>query len=257
MNEAKLHLAVPRSLEALHIGGMLALTSAKSAQRTREQTLAPNVGQLLRGIGEIVDGLVVTAISKTTGEEFREACDDLLQKYLSAVRAFTDLTRIAVPKNTMDALTNESICEEEAEIREHGLSAFGSDVRDQAIFTLWSLRKIHDLCERIDSVLLVEEHLEPDREMYEKFVWHAVSARFHLDCLLKAIQLKKRIYPEVLEIIVDGLRNVVNAYSWARQALDLRAPLPEPTMKPVIWDEEDQALLEETNREAVDEELIW
>jgi hypothetical protein len=46
---------------------------------------------------------------------------------------------------------------------------------------------------------------------------------------------------------MDGLRAAVNTYAWARRALDLRVPMPEPFAEKIIWDEEDQQLLAEAS----------
>jgi hypothetical protein len=79
------------------------------------------------------------------------------------------------------------------------------------------------------------------------FALHSMRTRFHLDCLFVAMRLRKRLYPEVLAQFIDGLRSAVDAYAWARQALDLRMASANQAAEPVEWDEEDASLLSEAN----------
>jgi hypothetical protein len=156
------------------------------------------------------------------------------------------LARATVPAHILERLTQESFSEMEAEFRDGALASFGSAVRDQAIFTVWTLRKISDICQKIvDAPTLPKNLPSDDLENFKAFAWYAVLTRFHLDCLLKSMQVQQPIYPEVREVIIDGLRGVVNAYAWARQALDLRCPEILPEIAPVKWDEEEQSLLDE------------
>jgi hypothetical protein len=64
---------------------------------------------------------------------------------------------------------------------------------------------------------------------------------------------KRPLYPEVLEVILDGLRAAVNAYAWARRGLELRTPSAEPAVAPIEWDEEEQALLDEATHDMLGE----
>lgn len=68
------------------------------------------------------------------------------------------------------------------------------------------------------------------------------------------MQLHRPVYPQVLEVVMDGLRAAVNAYAWARRGLDLRAPKSEPEMTPIEWDDEEQDLLREATFDMVSED---
>jgi hypothetical protein len=56
---------------------------------------------------------------------------------------------------------------------------------------------------------------------------------------------ERPIHPEAMALVIDGLRSVVNAYGLARQLLDILVPLPEHVVETPVWDDEDQALLNE------------
>jgi hypothetical protein len=118
-------------------------------------------------------------------------------------------------------------------------------VRDQALFTVWTLRKISALAEKIsDKEPVSEDQKGFDTECVKQFCTSMTWTNFHLGCLITAIRFDKSIYPEVLSEIIDGLRAAVNAYAWIRQGVDIRFPIEEPIIKKLDWDEEDQELLD-------------
>jgi hypothetical protein len=82
-----------------------------------------------------------------------------------------------------------------------------------------------------------------------QLLFHAVWTRFHVNCLVTSIERRATLYPEVLELVTDGLRSAVNAYGLTRQLLDALAPLPEIQLEPIEWDDEEQELLNEAKRD--------
>jgi hypothetical protein len=67
------------------------------------------------------------------------------------------------------------------------------------------------------------------------------------------MQLRQPVYPEVREIVIDGLRSAVNAYAWARRGLDLRSPENDADPAHVEWDDEERQLLDEATYDLVSE----
>ncbi|SPF51982.1 hypothetical protein SBA4_480007 [Candidatus Sulfopaludibacter sp. SbA4] len=236
-------LALPTGLNPAHVGDLLGFSgmiSERSAKR-----LPASAGELIQNVASILDEMVVGAIGARTAQEFSSIRDSVFEQYFSAVRALSDLARIVVPGHVLDGLAAESFCELEADIHERGLAAFGAALRDQAMFAVWTMRKTADLCQRINAAQLPVNLREDDASISSKFAIHAVWARFHLDCLIKSMRLRRPLYPEVMEGVTDGLRSAVDAYALARRALDLRLPAVEPEIPPVDWDDEEQALLDD------------
>ena len=246
-------LAVPRNLGTVHVGEMLALPGLRSAHRG--QRLSGQAEELIRSIASVLDELVTATIEKRTAAEFWDTQEEVFPKYFRAVRCLSDLARIVIPRHLLSVLVTESFSELEAEFRDHGLLAFGAALRDQAMFTVWTLRKISDLCQRIDEAQLDPTLQESDRELFTGFAYHAIISRFYLDCLTKSMHAQKPLHPEVLEVAINGLRNAVNAYAWARRAFDLRVPRTEPENLAVEWDEEDKQLLNEATYDMISEPL--
>jgi hypothetical protein len=246
-------LAMPRNLGAVHVGEMLALPGLRSAHRG--QRLSGQAEEVIRTVAGIVDELVSATIEKRTAIEFWETQQEVFPKYFKAVRSLSDLARIVIPRHLLGVLMAESFSEREAEFRDHGLEAFGAAVRDQAMFTIWTLRKISDLCQRIDQAKLDPTLQDSDRELFGEFTFHAISARFYLDCLTKSMDVKRPLFPDVLEVVINGLRNAVNAYAWARRAFELRVPRSETENLAVEWDDEDRELLNEATHDMIPETL--
>ena len=242
---------MPKDLGAINVSDMLAMPSCPSKQSAKR--ISADADELIRSIASVANELVVRVIEKRSAEEFIAARDDIFHKYFDAVRSFADLARIVVPKDVLETMTEVSLSQMEAEFKARGSGAFGTDVRDQAIFTLATMRKTSELCQKINAAKLPREHAESDVEPRNGYAFHSVVARFHLECLLKAIYLRKQIYPDVLNVIVEGLRSAVNAYAWAVRGFDLRFPKQTVLVPPAIWDDEDQALLNEANAEMVAE----
>jgi len=223
---------------------MLALPGVASTAKNSKQ-LSGAAQELFKNVAAMLDGLVVFAIEKRTAEEFIAARNEVFPKYFEGALGLSYLARTAVPKHVREVLMGEFFSEIEADFRDHGLKAFGTEVRDQAIFTAWTLRKISDICLQIDDIPLSSKLGEADQRFFQEFAFHSMVTRFNLECLFKSMQLQKPIYPEVLAVVVDGLRSAVNAYAWARRALDLRSPVQPAEIAPVIWDDEEQELLNE------------
>ena len=65
-------------------------------------------------------------------------------------------------------------------------------------------------------------------------------------CLIKSMDSGRSLYPGVLAEMIQGLRAAVNAYAWEKRGLALRVRPDEPTIAPIEWDAEDEALLAES-----------
>jgi hypothetical protein len=236
MDQAGILLQRERSLE-----GSLSFLASCSQKSARELS-APTV-EVFKGIRSAVNELLVNIIQKRTREEFRSAFALSFPKYMEMALSLSYFAQAIVPPATIERLTREAICEMEADFRDKGMAAFGSVARDQALFTVWTLRKVHDLLTQI-SVVKTEKAKQKDDEKYcLHFAASALQAHFSLDCLKMALRLDQPIYPEVMEQLTDGLRAMVNAYTWARLGVSLRAPKVTVSEEPDSSDEEDMELL--------------
>lgn len=224
------------------IGERLAFVGFPSKRAAKQ--ISGSAEDALKGIHILLEQMIIGAVEKRTAAEFRAAYDEIFQGYYQLMNALGSLIRAVVPSNVRERVTAESLCEMEADFRDHALVAFGANMRDQALFTVWTLRKISDLAQRIGSMDVSPELKEQDNHIATMFVHHGVRTRFHLDCLFLSMHTGRPIYPEVLETISDGLRSAVDAYAWIRQAADLRSTHEEPILEFIDMDEDDKIFVD-------------
>jgi len=237
MNEA---LALPQGLlETLGSArpAMVAFPSEQSAKQLPGATV-----EAVKSILAIMDQITTGVIEKRTAADFVEARREAYPVYFRLMLALGSLAQAVVPRSLMDRLTGEAFCEMEADLRDRGLSAFGAEVRDQAVFTVWTLRRTSEVCEQIHkSGPPVDK--EADASFAENYLTMSMWTRFHVDCLIKSMDSGRPLYPGVLAQMIDGLRAAVNAYAWARRGLALRVRESDPHLAPIEWDAEDEDLL--------------
>src|SRR5258708_2157433 len=226
------------------LDGALGFLSSRS-RKSRELSLP--AGDVFKGVAAALDQLVIPVIETRTAVEFNAAATAAFPKYMALTLALSRVAHAIVPSEVVERMTREFICELETDFRDKALSAFGATARDQAMFTIWTLRKINDLLIRITSLKLENFNVKEDRKFRSHFAIYALRGQFSLDCLNMALQLNRPIYPEVMTELIDGLRFMVNAYTWARRGLDLRLPQELPRLEAQVPDDdEDEYLLLES-----------
>lgn len=217
------------------------------AEKSAKKQLTGSADEVVRTIASLVDQIVSGAVEKRTAAEYIDSHKASFQTYVQLVVALAGIVSAVVPNDVLSRLTTDSFSELEADIREHALAAFGAEMRNRAMFTVWTLRKIADLIPMIGNKPPNEEGMGAcDKEFANLFLFHALRARFNIDVLRFAMRHSKTIYPDVLPAIDDGLRSVVDAYAWIRQAADLRCPPVEVEYESAPWDDEDEQLLTES-----------
>lgn len=214
---------------------------AVPAKRAAEQ-ITGTTNDLIANFQNLLDQIIANVCGTRTAEEFSAAREQYFPKYAQVMMALSSLISVVVPSPVVNRLTWESLSEMEADFRDEGRAAFGNDICDQAIFTVWTMRKIHDLVNSLDT-----SRQPTDTQVDERLAVQCVScllySRFHLDCLKMALRSETIIYPDVLEPISEGLRSLVNAYAYVRQMSDLRSAGTEEELIHIDFDEEEKELL--------------
>lgn len=220
------------------------------ASKTSAKQLNGAAAEALLNITEVVDQMLVLALEQRNREAFHKVRQQLFPNYVYALRAASALVCAVAPKVVLHRIAYESFSVLESDLRNEGLARFGSSVRDQAVFTVWTLRRIQTIITKIlEADPLAADLKAKDAEHAANFSFHMEWTHFHLNCLIAAIHFDKPVYPEVRDEITQGLRAAVNAYGWIRQVMDLRIPQQEPEISDVVWDEEDQELVSASMRD--------
>ena len=238
------------TLQSERLEGILSFLASRSKSSAR--TLSPNISEVFNGCAAQLRGILGSIIESRTRADYQREFQRSFSKYVGLTLAMSHFASAVIPRESIERLSRESICELEADFRDKGMDAFGEDVRNQALFTVWTLRKVNDLVDQIIAAKLDDSQKKADSASCVKFNFHLFRAQFGLDCLNLAIETNKAIYPEVIDELTDGLKSMVNAYAHARQGLELRVPTVEPTLTIAPMDDEDRALLDISLRSAGD-----
>jgi hypothetical protein len=222
------------------------------AERSAKRALPGSTDDVLKNIASILDEMLSQVVEQRTAPDFAAAVQEVFPRYVHLVVAFARVASAMVSRQTMIRLSAESFAELESDFREHGEAFFGENLRERALFTVWTLRKTSDLLEELgkSNASVSPSQLEKDHEFLSGFFRHALMARFHVDILVVSMRKKRPLYPDVLASVDNGLRSVVNAYAWVKQAVDLRFPQDDDSHMPSRdWSDEEQALLDDSMRD--------
>jgi hypothetical protein len=215
--------------------------------------LSGAANDVLSGMVFAIEQMLTNIIQSRTVADYEAAYGQYFSKYVQIMLALSRFADAMIPADVMQRLTWESFCERESDLRQDGDRIFGTAIKDQALFTVWTMRKISDLLGQIRAAKLTERSAE-DKECSQQYVLNTLRAGFSLDCLGMALRTKGSIYPDVQAEITDGLRAAVNAYAWVRRGLNLRVPTEEQVVPEIQWDEEDEELLSSSMADFVHEE---
>jgi hypothetical protein len=220
--------------------------SSLLASRSKESSkaLTPTAQEVFKGCREEIKSVLLTMLATRNRDEYERHRANLFPKYLGLSLAIAYFASAVIPSAVIERLSRESLCELEADFRDKGLAAFGASVRSQALFTIWTLRKINELVSQLTPGSVDASRKKEDEEACLHFTMTALRAKMALDCLQMAMDKSIAVHPEVSEELVDDLRSMVNAYSWARQGLEIRSKAVDVALQIPPMDDEDRALLE-------------
>lgn len=238
------------TLQGERLEGVLSFLASRSKSSAR--TLSPSISDVFNGCAAQLREILGNMIESRTKTDYQREFDRSFSKYVGLTLAMSHFASAVIPRESIERLSRESICEMEADFRDKGMNAFGEVIRNQALFTVWTLRKVNDLVDQIIAAKLDASKKKADSASCGNFNFHLFRAQFGLDCLNLALETNKAIYPDVIDEFTDVLKSMVNAYAHAREGLELRVPSIEPTLTIPPMDDEDRALLDMSMRSAND-----
>lgn len=233
---------------------LLELVGLPSESEHAAKQLSGSANELVRTVTSIIDSMVLRTMDERTSESFSKTRAEVFPQYFAAMAALGALLKVVVPKKDIAWMAAQSLSELEADFRDNGAAAFGLELRDRGVFTVYALRKISDLGEDLEESPIRSDKSKESSDKVRNFAVSALWARFHIDCLIKSMQSNKPIFPEVVGDITDGLRSAVNAYGWLRQEVEERTGISEPELPPVKWEAEDDMLLADSMRDVAQNE---
>lgn len=188
-------------------------------------------------------------------EEFIAVRDKRFPDYVNLSYIIANSFAIAVDKPTRAEAVQTSLKAVHDLLKgSDGIKNLGESSAHEAVFCADTMRRAYKLVDEIyKRGELAESLKEADLKLARLFNVRALLAQIHIDCLLYFIKNRIGQAPEVIDEVLQGARNAVMAYSYARQGVELRTKR-EPYLLDTRLDEEDQELLDESYSDYVEHE---
>lgn len=217
-----------------------------------EKKLVRSDERLISELVSMLDRQLIAAVDTRSQEEFLSVRRNVMPRYARALRALYDTVTNLVSPESIEAISNNVIAELADDLAMQRESRFGDKLTDQAIFTLWTIRKISKLGREITKAGSVPADKKAvDNQLRHEYHAASIWSQFHLDLLFAAMKFDRPICENIRETVCDGLRASVNAYVIMKDALILRSNQVEESAPALIlpWDEEDAELLASSMRD--------
>ena len=192
---------------------------------------------------QMVD-LAIQAANAPSVQDFHAIRERAFPKYMNLTAALDNVIRAKLDLSDLPGLVDASFEAVERDFYAEAESYFGSEIRDEIAFSLSTLRSAYRWVSHLLTVKPPNESLGQDREYSRQFAISSTWVHFHLEGLRAGLWKGHVIVPDVVQELLEGLRQSVMAYSYVRAALDLRGVLDERYKEGLsaTWDEEDEAL---------------
>lgn len=223
---------------------------------TCEKRLVRADERLIQDLLAVLDRQLIAAVEARSVSEFKTVRENVMPRYVRSLRALHDTVINLVSDELLECLADGVIKELAEDLEKQRESRFGEKLTDQAVFTLWTIRKIRALVHEIAKAGMVPEDKKlTDNKLRHEYRIVSLWAQFHLDVLFTSMKFDRPICEEIKGTICDGLRAAVNAFVIMRDALSLRRSQLELNACAITlpWDEEDEQLLASSMRDMNDE----
>jgi hypothetical protein len=214
------------------------------AERPTVERLHTRAASAVGDIFSLLDDISAQAANCPTVEDFRAFRDKVFQSYIQLTFALNNVLTAKLDPSDVPSLIDDSFDSLYAHFESDAALYFGEDAYHEILFSLSTLKSAYRWLPRLATHKLEGELLQQDNELSANFGNAVTWVIFHLAGLGSALDRKQTIVPDVLQELLDGLRQSVMAYAHVRAALELRS-IPNPQYAEgleVSWDEEDEAL---------------
>jgi len=208
--------------------------------------------RLILELLSVLERQLIAVLRARSIAEFKAARETVMPRYVRALRALSDTVTNLVPAEVIEKVSEAITGDLAADLEAQREFRLGDQLAEQAVFSLWTIRRIGTLIREISFAGRVrEDKRSSDNKLRHEYHVASLWAQFHMDLLFAAIRFDMPIAEEVRETICDGLRAAVNAYVIMKDALALRQSEPAADTEPLDlpWDEEDEELLTASMRD--------
>lgn len=151
------------NVESTRLPKLGQLFSFVSTSPRNSERLSGSATAVVDNVSTFLNDLLEGAVACKTKADFVAYRRQAFSGYMGVLSAVSDLLQAMVgSKSTLDRLVYDSLSEMEGEFKEFGASRFGDAVADQALFTIWTFRKIKESLTRVIDPC-TETNTEADR----------------------------------------------------------------------------------------------
>jgi hypothetical protein len=233
---------------APEIGSLGAFFDATPEQ---DSSLPRNDERLVNALVSALDRYLLSAAGSRSASELQSVRKKVWPKYIRGLRALQDTVANLIPEHLLTRITTDAIAGLEGDLQKRGDALLGLALKDQAMFTLWTLGNIRSLGREISAHGdVAPEKQKADQELMSEYIVNSLWAQFHLDAIAAAVKFNQCVAEDIRESLLEGLRAAVNAYAIMMDALALRRPLTvSDPVSGLPWDDEDEKLLASSMRD--------
>jgi hypothetical protein len=231
--------------------GLPLFGSVDLVEGTLARRLEGSVADIVRQVSRQLDDIADTIISLPSAQIFTEHIEELFKVYVGFAQALGKIVSVKVGAVNLQHLLEDMLTYIQGGFMEAD-KCLGEGTYREIAFSIETLKNTYRLIAQIvltDSspeCQLTEDQQTEDRRLGHLCYSHLMISHFHLHALGRAIHKSHRLPSDLLEVLLEGARESVMAYSYVRMAVDLRGSLDSKYVKPPegTWDEEDQAFVE-------------
>jgi hypothetical protein len=217
-----------------------------SLSKATEHVLRQSAFQAIRHLFDSLHATVDQAVQSQTLEEFQKRRQDGLRSYVNLLQAISLVAQNEIKEEDFPLMARDSLNHLQNEFVALGIAHLGADAAEQVSFCIFTLKRIFKLLPKMIRPPNAQGDLPRDRELNGLFAQYLLVSHFHLDCVSAILKHRIDVSPPVLGAVIEGLQAPALAYETLRQAMELRATPELELSEHVTWDDEDEALLDES-----------
>jgi hypothetical protein len=219
-----------------------------SLSASTENALPHSSASALHNLFESIANTVRNTVECEHVDQFTKRRDEALPRYANLIHAISLIVQAEIDEDNFPSLAADSLNHLRDEFVSRDIKHFGSEVAEQTSFCIFTLKRIYRALPKLMGSSVPPEQREQDRELSIHFVAYMLFCHFHVDCLRIILRQRLDVNASVLTSILEGMGACTYAYTTLRQGLELRKSPQLPFADNSEWDDEDQALLDDSER---------
>jgi hypothetical protein len=242
---------MPLTLGITFVDPFEKLRALFSLSATTENALPHSSASALHNLFDSIANTVRHTIESEHVDQFTKRRDEALPRYANLIHAISLIVQAEIDEENFSSLAADSLNHLRDEFQSRDIKHFGSEASEQTSFCIFTLKRIYRTLPKLMRLPLAPDLRDHDRGLSIQFVGYMLFCHFHVECLRIILRQRLDVNPSVLTSILDGMGAGSSAYATLRQGLELRKSPELPFGDSTGWDDEDQALLDDSERSGI------